>query len=188
MSEYIIVCPACKKQYKLIPNNLEALAGKSFLCPKCSYSVPFPALIKELQNIKNKPTTQETSSPVTHSDKPAQHSETKVSRGAAGQQKASITVLSNNAKFIVNPGIYIIGRKSSDSMATLQIAPDISMSRQHARLVAQLVAGKLVVQISGLKAYNPVLINGKLLPHGNPYTLKNGDTFQLGNTRCLFAI
>lgn len=188
MSEYIIICPACKKHYKLIPNNLESLFGKSFMCPKCSYSVPFQVLIKDLQDIKAKPQTNVNPTPSTQCITPPKHSETKVSTSASAQQKASITILGSNAKFILNQGIYIIGRKSSDSLATLQVAPDINMSRQHARLVAQIVGGKLVAQISGLKAYNPVLINGKLLPHGNPYTLKNGDIFQLGNTRCLFSI
>ena len=104
------------------------------------------------------------------------------------KSKAFISVLGSNERFVLNQGIYILGRKSSDSTATLQLAPDISMSRQHARLVVQAVAGKLMAQIMGLKANNPVIINGKMFAAGKPYTLKSGDRLQLGMTNIVFSI
>ena len=48
MSEYIITCPICRKQYKLTPKDPLTLAQKSFTCPNCRYTTPFPTLIKEL--------------------------------------------------------------------------------------------------------------------------------------------
>ena len=75
----------------------------------------------------------------------------------------------------------------SDSTATLQLAPDISMSRQHARLSVQLVAGKLMAQIVSMKANNPVIVNGKVFAAGQSCTLKSGDSLQLGMTKILFT-
>lgn len=181
MPEYIITCPACRQKYRLTPKDPSSLAVKNFSCPKCRYSTPFPALIKDLpQNI-------------THSDSPIQqpvkqHTATKVTPGIGAEAKVYITVAGSNNRFILKQGIYILGRRSSDSTATLQLAPDISMSRQHARLAVQLVGGKLMAQIVGLKANNPILVNGKMLTAGQPCMLKSGDNIQLGSTRILFAI
>ena len=104
------------------------------------------------------------------------------------QPVASLTVLGSNANFILKQGVYILGRKSSDSTATLQLAPDISMSRQHARLAVQMVGGRLMVQVVGLKDNNPLFVNGKMYPAGQPCTLKTGDTLQLGTTKIVLAI
>ncbi|MGN0213305.1 MAG: FHA domain-containing protein [Muribaculaceae bacterium] len=116
------------------------------------------------------------------------HLETKVASGNGVQARPSLTVAGTNSKFILNPGAYIVGRRSSDSKATLQLAPDISMSRQHARLVVQVVAGKPMAQIMGLKASNPILVNGKICATGRPCTLKPGDIIQLGMTKIVFTI
>ena len=187
MPEYIITCPICKQQYKLTPKDPLTLAHKNFTCPKCHYTTPFTTLIKGL------PVPQ----PITRSDGPAatptainqgKHSATKVTPGMGMQAKAYFTVIGGNARFVLNQGVYVLGRKSSDSTATLQLAPDISMSRQHARLAVQVVGGKLMAQIIGLKANNPVFVNGKMYAVGQPCTLKSGDKLQLGMTRILFSI
>ena len=145
----------------------------------------FPTLIKELA----------VPQPVTRSEgvEPAQisqrmHSATRVSQNVGMQSKAYISVIGSNARFVLNQGIYVLGRKSSDSTATLQLAPDISMSRQHARLAVQMVGGKLMAQIIGLKANNPIFVNGKVYVAGQPCTLKSGDKLQLGMTRIVFSV
>ena len=185
MPVYIITCPICRKQYKLTPKDPSTLAQKTFSCPNCRYTTPFPTLIKELA----------TPQPITRSEgvEPAplyqkMHSATKVSQNIGLQSKAYITVIGSNARFVLNQGIYVLGRKSSDSTATLQLAPDISMSRQHARLAVQMVGGKLMAQIIGLKANNPIFVNGKVYPAGQPCTLKSGDKLQLGMTRIVFSV
>lgn len=185
MPIYVFSCPICLQRYKLTPNDPSTLAHKSFTCRKCRYSAPFPSVIKNL------PAPQ----PITHSevkDAPqanqGMHYATKVSPAAGTQSKAYITVMGSNARFVLTQGVYVLGRKSSDSTATLQLAPDISMSRQHARLAVQAVGGKLMAQIIGLKANNPVYVNGKMYAAGQPCTLKAGDRLQLGMTRILFSI
>ena len=164
---------------------ISSLAQKTFSCPNCRYTTPFPTLIKELA----------TPQPITRSEgvEPApinknMHSATKVSQNVGMQSKAYITVIGSNARFVLNQGIYVLGRKSSDSTATLQLAPDISMSRQHARLAVQMVGGKLMAQIIGLKANNPIFVNGKAYAAGQPCTLKSGDKLQLGMTRIVFSV
>lgn len=185
MSEYVITCPLCGKRYKLTPKDPSTLVNKSFSCPRCRYTTSFLTLIKDL------PAAQ----PVTYSEPPAPHAKpqiphgmTKVATDARTQDKAYLSVLGSNSKFILNPGFYILGRKSSDSPATLQLAPDISMSRQHARLSVHFVGGKLKAQIVGLKANNPIFINGKMCAAGQPCMLKSGDKLQLGSTRVIFTI
>lgn len=185
MPKYIITCPICRKQYKLTPKDPSTLAKKTFSCPNCCYTTPFPTLIKELAAPQ----------PITRSEReeptpvnPQMHLATKVSQNVGMQPKAYITVIGSNARFVLNQGIYVIGRKSSDSTATLQIAPDISMSRQHARLAVQMVGGRLMAQIIGLKANNPIFVNGKVYAAGQPCTLKTGDKLQFGMTRFVFSI
>lgn len=186
MSVYVFSCPICKQRFKLTPKDPLILAQKNFSCPKCRYTTPFPNIIKDL------PMPQ----PITHSDakdvppsaNQGMHSATKVSSSIGMQSKAYITVIDSNARFVLNQGVYVLGRRSSDSTATLQLAPDITLSRQHARLAVQLVCGKLMAQIVGLKANNPIFVNGKMYAAGQPCTLKSGDKLQLGMTKILFSI
>lgn len=183
MPIYIIACPICRKQYKLTPKDPSALARKSFSCPNCHYTTPFSSLIKEL-NVPQPVTHSEVNAPAP----PRNHSATKVTPNAGGQSKAYLTVMGTNARFVLSQGVYVLGRKSSDSMATLQLAPDISMSRQHARLAVQMINGRLMAQIVGMKANNPIIVNGKIYAVGQPCTLKNGDRLQLGMTQIVFSI
>lgn len=185
MSQLIICCPVCKKQYKLIPKDENTIGEKTFTCPNCNYSTQFKNLIKDQWNGEHVTRQHIPGSPPTEQKN---HKATKINAGPGSQSRAFLTVANTNSKFILNPGIYVLGRMSSDSTATLQIAPDISISRQHARMAVQVVGGKLMAQIMGLKEYNPVLINSKILPHGKHYTLKPGDVIQLGQTRCIFSI
>ena len=190
MGEYHISCPNCKKQFKLTFKDPKVLVQKSFICPGCKYSVPFVTLLKRLKDVQ--PVTIHEGSipppPQTGGNPQSSHSATKVAHtNAMNSPKASLMIIGRNERFVLNPGIYIMGRRSSDSTASLQIAPDISISRQHARLAIQMVGGKPMAQVVGLKAYNPVIVNGKILPAGQPYSLKNGDSIQLGQTKCIFS-
>lgn len=185
MPVYIVTCPICRKQYKLTPKDPSTLAKKTFSCPNCRYTTPFPTLIKELTT-PQPITRSEGAGPAPINQK--MHSATKVSQNVGMQSKAYVTVIGSNARFVLNQGIYVLGRKSSDSTATLQLAPDISMSRQHARLAVQMVGGRLMAQIIGLKANNPVFVNGKVYAAGQPCTLKSGDKLQLGMTRIVFSV
>lgn len=204
MPTYVITCPACKQRFKA--SKMPPI-DKPFVCPKCGYTAQ---INKSSLNDSAQPVTlsgddlQQPAAPVTASDPvpeaapavaPAPAAAptkkvagTKVKTGMALEVKAYMTVAGNGTKFVLIPGIYIMGRRSSDSNASLQIAPDIRMSREHARLAVQKVGGQVMARIIGLKADNPVLINNKILPAGQPYTLKNGDCVQLGATRIIYSV
>ncbi|MBR2016638.1 MAG: FHA domain-containing protein [Prevotella sp.] len=185
MPIYIITCPICKKQYKLTPKDPSALTKKNFTCPNCHYTTSFTVLIKELNTQHPSNNIGDTGYAEMNQKK---HLATKISQNIGMQQKAYITIIGTNAKFVIDQGVYILGRKSSDSTATLQLSPDISMSRQHARLTVQIVGGKLMAQIIGLKTNNPIFVNGKVYMVGQPCTLRDGDKIQLGMTKILFSI
>ena len=177
MPSYIITCPVCRKQYKLTPKDPALLAQRSFECPNCSYSAPFTALIIDLPT--KQPDTRQ--NPVVNDG-----GETKVYH--SNQLSRDYFTVMGGSRLVLSPGSYIVGRKSTDSQSTLQLAPDIHMSRQHARLVVQLVNGRLMAQIVGLKTNNPVFVNNKPLPVGKAYTLRNGDRLQIGMTYVLFSL
>lgn len=182
MPTYTFSCPICHKPYRLTPKNPASLSQKSFTCLSCRYTAPFSTVIKELS------ATQ----PATFSESPQkpimQHAATKVSKREDTLSKVYLTVMNTKARFVLNQGIYILGRKSSDSTATLQLAPDISISRQHARLAVQMVGGRTMAQVIGLKSNNPIYVNGKMYMAGQPCTLKSGDKLQLGMTTVLFSV
>lgn len=186
MPVFVVTCPICKKKYKLTVQDTAILAQKNFTCRNCNYSAPFSQLIKGL------PQPQPVTRPGVIQPNPqvgSQHFATKVSSNmGAGQARAYLSVVGNASKFVLNPGIYILGRKSSDSNATLQLAPDISMSRQHARLSVQMIGGMIMAQIQSLKASNPVFVNGSICPVEKQIILKSGDRLQLGATLVLFTI
>ena len=175
----IITCPICKKRYNLTPKDPNTLMQKTFTCPNCKYMAPFTTILNQ---------------PIGHNDQEktgmavqtGKHSFTKVLNKQ--NSNAYLTVIGNNVKFILNPGVYVLGRKSSDSKATIQIAPDITMSRQHARLAVKMVGGKMMAQVICLKENNPIYINGKPYLIGQPCTLKPGDNLQMGATRLVYTI
>ena len=177
----IITCPICKKRYNLTPKNPDTLMQKTFSCPNCKYTAPFATVI-------NTPGGQMSKPDYGMGAHAGIHSPTKVLNNPSGQSKAYLTVIGSNMKFVLNQGVYVLGRKSSDSTATMQIAPDITMSRQHARLAVRSVGGKMMAQITSLKANNPIYINGKAYSMGQPCTLKPGDNLQMGSTRLVYTI
>lgn len=188
MPAFVITCPVCKKQYKLTPNDPASLAKQSFNCPSCKYAAPFTALIKDLP--VPQPVTRTEEAPGVARSKSVQHAATKVARAASAKPSVPrplLQVVGSNVSFSLEQGVYILGRKSSDSPATLQLAPDITISRQHARLTVQPVAGRLVAQIVALKASNPIVINGKVYGTDQPCTLKSGDRLQFGETTVIFS-
>ena len=187
MPTYIITCPVCKQRYKAtkIPST-----PQPFVCKKCGYSAPLNSVLnKDLpsQLVTNSEAVNLRSS-ANPNVLPKTVPGTKVRAGTALEVKAYLTVVGNGVKFVLVPGVYILGRKSSDSMATLQIAPDITISRQHARLTVQSVGGKVMAQIIGLKNDNPVIINGKALPAGQAQTLRSGDRLQFGTTNIVYTV
>lgn len=175
----IITCPICKKRFNLTPKDPSTLMQKTFSCPNCKYTAPFATIV-------NQPTGSQVQASSGMAAQAGTQAHTRVFTNQNGH--AYLTVIGNNVKFILNQGVYVLGRKSSDSTATMQIAPDITMSRQHARLAVKMVGGKMMAQIICLKANNPIYINGKPYSIGQPYTLKPGDNLQMGSTKLVYTI
>ena len=185
MPAYIVNCPICKKRYKLTLQDPASLSGKAFTCPNCRYSAPFSSLI---HTAAQKHPMQPGGNMTHVQGNGPSHKLTRIAETAQNAVRAFLTVPSVGMRFVLTPGVYILGRKSSDSSATLQLAPDISMSRQHARLALQLVGGKLMAQVIGMKADNPIIVNGRPYAMGKPCNLKSGDQLQLGKTTVVFSL
>jgi len=190
MATYKVVCPKCHKAFSLKTPNPASVLDKQFRCPKCGYSAPYSSLIGD----------------AVAQDNPALHTHiagggsTQAAGNAFGGQKTkvaqqaqigmsgkmSLVVESTGMSFPLMPGVYILGRASSDSKATLKLAPDPYMSRQHARLVVDVRLGKMQCQLCGLTSTNPIFINDKKIAEGSAVTLKSGDKILLGMTKILF--
>ena len=183
MPAYVITCPVCKQRYKAM--NVPS-TPQPFVCKKCGYTAML-GTAPPTKGVTNSEATAAMPSGKTRLA-PSTDQGTKVIAGGENEVKAYLTISGTGAKLVLTPGVYIMGRKSSDSNATLQLAPDITMSRQHVRIAVQSVGGKVMSQIIGLKAANPVIVNGKVLPAGQPLTLKSGDRLQLGNTIVVYTV
>ena len=197
-----IRCPGCRRGYKLTTENPMTLRMKMFRCPKCGFAAPFSMLLGTGQpdnpsletHIGGQPanplethiggldrTLHVTSMPT------GRGSKTRVSPGSKGGGGHSLRVLSTGASFPLMPGIYILGRDSSDSRATLRLAADPYMSRQHARLTISVASGKAVCQISSLSTTNTLFVNGKEVPKGKVLTLRHGDKILMGMTEIVYS-
>lgn len=188
MQELKIICPGCKKVYKLKTANPEALKNKTFNCPKCGFSVQFSMLLKKSNSVGvpyNKPNLE---THIAGGAKMPSSLKTKVHVGVcAGSTNRTVLIVENSGnQFSLSPGIYILGRESVDSKATLKIAPDPYMSRQHARLTVNVIGGKTQCVLCGLTSANPIFINNKKVASGSQVALRSGDKILLGMTTILF--
>lgn len=176
MAKYVVTCPICAKRYGLPPCEPADLVKRDFVCPNCRYSIPYTSLIKGL------------SAPAPMADNMVTQADPQMKTKIAGNniQKTMLHVISDGNKYILSPGNYTLGRRSSDSTATIQLAPDPYMSRQHANLYVATVGGKIVSQIRNLKPSNPIFINNKPLAEKKVQTLMDGDRIQIGMTHIIY--
>lgn len=198
MAAINITCPGCRKAYVLKTQNPGAMMGKEFRCPKCGFSVPFsmlmgnrgmdnPALHTHIADGRFVPPTHIAGGGFSQNQGYAFGGQkTKVAQqvqmGAASRM--SLVVESTGMSFPLMPGVYILGRASSDSRATLKLAPDPYMSRQHARLVYNPMTTGIGTefQLCGLSSINPIFVNGKKISTGQSIILHPGDKILLGKT------
>lgn len=187
MKEIKITCPGCHKSFTLKTQNTSAIMGKEFRCPKCGFSAPFSMLIGghgvndfALHTHIAGGGPSQNAGPCGQKTKVAQQAQ------MGTKNSMSLVVESTGMCFPLMPGTYILGRASSDSKATLKLAPDPYMSRQHARLVVNSSFGKMQCQLCGLASTNPIFVNNKKIPQGSAVTLKSGDKILLGMTTILF--
>ena len=174
-----VQCPGCGSGFTVKAASIESLSGKMFRCPKCGVTLPFarvltgavaPGAMPPQQALHTHIAGAPTGSPM---GAPAK---TRVAGGAA----AGITLRldATGQAFPLGPGTYTLGRDSSDSNATVKLAPDRYMSRMQ----ASLTIGPGGASIAGLSPTNPIIVNGNRVDMGKPVALRNGDRLQLGMT------
>ncbi|MDR2138933.1 MAG: FHA domain-containing protein [Tannerella sp.] len=163
-----VKCPHChvglKVDEKKIPEGIA-----SFKCPKCKEEIPVSVLEKKSKNSS----VAEDNTAIFQS----------VRKG-----NGKLTVIENAdtpaQTFLLQEGLYIVGRKVSVSKANICIkTEDKLMSRSHIRIeVKRSPQGGLVHSLSDNNSKNRTLYNGKYLDEGEVIVLKNDDEIILGHT------
>lgn len=199
----IIRCPQCKKQYNLKSSHPQALLGKQFTCPNCSFSVPFMVLLKNSTPDNPDLHTHIVGSGANGARQPMGGQSTQVfgqptqvasnhthiygQQAFMQNQQVYLEIEGTQQRFPLQMGTYILGRNSVDSPATIKLAPDPYMSRSHAKLDVLYRGGQLICAITAFPNANPVYINGQALPPTKAILLKNGVTIQMGMTKIKFV-
>lgn len=181
---YKITCPRCRRTFSLKTSNPASVMSKQFRCPKCGCSAPYSSLMSSA-GVQDNPALHTHivgGGLVQNSMGTFGEKKTRVTGQAMMGMKLSLVVESTGASFPLMPGTYILGRASSDSKATLKLAPDPYMSRQHAKLVVKITTGPTLCELSGLTSTNPIFVNGKMLNLGHTVRLSSGDKILLGMT------
>lgn len=185
MATYKIICPRCHRTFSLKTTNPASVMDKQFRCPKCGCSAPYSSLMGGA-GVQDNPAlhTHIAGGGLSHSiDGGFGGQKTKVAAQAMmGTKRMALVVESTGMSFPLMPGTYILGRASSDSKATLKLAPDPYMSRQHAKLVVGAMNGKIQCQLCSLASANLIFVNGKKIATGSAIALKSGDKILLGMT------
>ncbi len=168
-----ISCPQCKHRFTLKAPNPAALAAKPFKCPKCGMSTPFSRILGITPNA---------ASLHTHiAGLPGNFNGGKTCISGS-QVKVNLRLEKENKTFSIGNGTYILGRDSSDSRATIKLAPDPYMSRQHAQLSINSMNGQPVCKLTSMSSANAVFVNTQRLASGETVNLKNHDAILLGMT------
>lgn len=169
-----ISCPGC--QAVLDVKNPQGVAIKTIVCPKC-----------------------QTRMKVTfHDDDALEEAHTFLAGGgeartmmATPRQKAQQYQLRVGAAvYPLGDGLNTIGRRSSASMATIQI-PTTSkvMSRKHARIeVVRFPGGICRVRISNWENKNATKVNGVEIKADDVLLLKVGDTVVMGDVEMTLEV
>ncbi len=189
----IINCPNCGRKFLL-----KHKPGKTFRCPKCTFSAPFQVVIEGSRD--SKPITKhEEAKPETNNEKTVVMSGVTNGVGEKTQFVANLQSPKRYALIVTFQGMdfgrlplptsgqFTLGRRSNDSNAQIKLAPDVSMSRLHAgmRVVGQGV--NTAYQITSVKETNPVFVNGRPVPKGTPCQLRPGDVIMMGQTTVRFV-
>lgn len=109
--------------------------------------------------------------------------------GPVPGKKSYLVIRETGRAIPLKPGQYILGRDSSDSGATMRLAPDPYMSRRHAHLsVALGVDGLMRLTITGMNSQNDIFINSCRLYPGASAQVNPGDEILLGMTNLKYVV
>lgn len=209
----IIKCPSCGRRFQL-----NRRPPQFFKCPKCHYTTSFEEIFdnqdeeqrkEEVNDIPPVSSVVPGTTPgmvngaATHVVENQQYGETQVVNIPNQYQKTKVVdmpktrgilqVMYKGVNFgtvtLPPSGGFTLGRRSSDSNATIKLTPDMTMSRLHAGMrTRQQANGQVMYQITSVKSDNPVIVNGKPVPKSAICNLKNGDVIVMGETTVLFKM
>lgn len=168
-----IVCPRCRKCFTVKAPDLSVLQTKTFRCPNCGFSAPFTQLL-------GKPAGQASLHTHIAGGGETPGGKTRMAHGSIAT--VSLVIEETGRSFPIPQGSYTVGRESSDSRATLRLAPDPYMSRMHARLDVAAGQNGTACSITPMSSANKVYVNNRPLAEGERAELKDGDRVLLGMT------
>ena len=162
-----VKCPHCHVGLKVDEGKIP-LDITSFKCPKCKQPIPVSLLSMEKGST-------------------ASESETVLIqplRMTTGRLSVIANADTPEQTFPLQEGVYIIGRKSNASTATIGIiTADKSMSREHIRIeVKKDVKGGYKHYLSDNNSKNHTLYNSNYLENGEIVVLNNNDEIIIGRT------
>lgn len=174
-----LICPHCRTPFTLKAASMESLSGKVFKCPKCGVATPFDSMSR--RSVSNS----------------AASLRTHIAPGPGGNGGGKTQVARPNyfAMFVsedtgrqipLPKGVQILGRESSDSRATVRIAPDPYMSRAQARTeLTENPEGGVICRLVPLKSTNTIFVNDKPIGMEGVF-LRDGDRLLMGMTKLIF--
>lgn len=162
-----VKCPHCHVGLKVDEGKIP-LDITSFKCPKCRQPIPVSLLSMEKGSV-------------------ASESETVLIqplRMTTGHLSVIANADTPEQTFPLQEGVYIIGRKSKASTATIGIVTaDKSMSREHIRIeVKKDAKGGYKHYLSDNNSKNHTLYNSNYLENGEIVVLNNNDEIIIGRT------
>ena len=162
-----VKCPHCHVGLKVDEGKIP-LDITSFKCPKCRQPIPVSLLSMEKGSV-------------------ASESETiliQPLRVTTGHLSVIANADTPEQTFPLQEGVYIIGRKSKASTATIGIVTaDKSMSREHIRIeVKKDAKGGYKHYLSDNNSKNHTLYNSNYLENGEIVVLNNNDEIIIGRT------
>lgn len=155
---------------------------KSVMCPRCKTTVAVPNALPKDNPVIICPTCK------ARLRVQPDTGETQFAEGKSDQKVIGCLVCRGEA-YQLSEGVNIIGRKSSKSTATLQIATDDqSMSRRHAEIkVIKLESGRYKAVLRDIREdwkmeKEPMYYTDMKIYPEDQIDLENGDIFKMGDT------
>lgn len=199
----IIQCPSCRRRFEL-----RHKAPMTFTCPKCKHRAPFSDVVKN-ENTGMMDTPPDFNASVAMqenhptevvkvNDKDGKTSVYNFDSQMADNDKTKVVFKTGHLHVMqgdrivqdikLGVGVYTLGRMSSDSPASVKIAPDNYMSRVHARMKVVQSTGTVNQYIlTPLKENNPVYVENKAIPYGKSAVLRSGCKIVMGTTTVIFV-
>ena len=168
-----VKCPHCKVGLKVdeqkIPKGID-----TFKCPKCKHDIPL-LYIDNQRDIRKSGTN------------------TVVFQQSKAEDGRLTVIPNENTKeqiYHLREGQYIVGRKTSTSIADIRIeTTDKMMSRNHARIEVRKDAKMgLIHCLTDNQSKNRTMYNGAFLDNGEEVVLQDNDEIKIGNTLIRFNV